>query len=112
MTYTLEQKREAFELRQLWWRYPSFSDEFLRSWTRVSDDVRCISTEDLESLGAEYHIGPTAPTPPRVLSELEGVLLEALKVMVRRVRTGYDGLPQGHGIRMAEEAIQKAEAKQ
>jgi hypothetical protein len=35
-------------------------------------------------------------------------LLEALQALLVRVTKGYDGLPQGHGVRIAEAAIAKA----
>ena len=35
-------------------------------------------------------------------------LLEALQALLKRVKVGYDGLPQGHGVRITEAAIAKA----
>lgn len=35
-------------------------------------------------------------------------LLEALQALLLRVTKGYDGLPQGYGIKLAEAAIAKA----
>lgn len=35
-------------------------------------------------------------------------LLEALQALLVRVTKGYDGLPQGHGVRIAAAAIAKA----
>ncbi len=85
MSYTLEQKRDAFERGELWWRFPSFGDDFHRQWTLMSNDLgEClVRDKDFDMQGAEYLIGPT---PPRVLSELEGELLEALKELLIDMR--------------------------
>jgi hypothetical protein len=79
MSYTLEQKREALHCNELWWRLPNELGAGDRKWS-LCFYHGCISSSE-----AEYHIGPTAPTPPRVLSELEGGLLEALKEIDSRL---------------------------
>ena len=109
MSYTLEQKREAWALRQLWWRFPESSLEHSKAWTSVSDDFDGSSIPQdrhLNRSGAEYHIGPT---PPRVLSELEGELLEALKEVFEQC-DGYVPNTSKATWRKAAAAIQKAES--
>jgi len=112
MSYTLEQKREALAKGELWWRFPSFGDDFHRTWTLMSNDLQdcLVRDKDLGMPGAEYFIGPI---PPRVLSELEGELLEALKAMVSCWRSvclshGWDPEHVVEAVR-AKAAIQKAE---
>lgn len=45
------------------------------------------------------------------MTDLEKQMADALRVLVKRCRTGFDGLPQGQGIRMAEEALAKFDAQ-
>ena len=106
MNYTLEQKREALAKGELWWRFPSFGDDFHRTWTLMSNDLQdcLVRDKDLGMPCAEYLIGPT---PPRVLSELEVELLDALKGLVALSHSGCVG-PWD----IARAAIQKAEAQQ
>lgn len=74
MSYTLEQKREALERNELWVRYPSSRFERERIWERVDPLAKTI-TQYLRHRSGLYFIGPT---PPRVLSELEGELANVL----------------------------------
>lgn len=103
MNYTLEQKREALAKGELWWRFPSFGDDFHRTWTLMSNDLQdcLVRDKDLGMPGAEYLIGPT---PPRVLSELEVELLDALKYARRFLK------PEDHDCAFVDAAIQKAES--
>lgn len=48
----------------------------------------------------------------RRLHEVNAELVEALSALLKRVMTGYDGLPQGRGVIMAEAAIAKATGEQ
>lgn len=110
MSYTLEQKREALAKGELWWRFPDERNPIDKEWSL------CLSRGCDESLEAEYHIGPTAPTaptPPRVLSELEGELLEALKAVLPYLTDGEDAGDEAAQLApIARAAIQKAEAQQ
>lgn len=85
MSYTLEQKREAVKRNELWWMCLDTDDEYLSKWTSVHQDMGGVNFHDgyLLQDGTEYFIGPT---PPRVLSELEGELLEALKELLIDMR--------------------------
>ena len=83
MSYTLEQKAVAYVENTLWWRFPDNQDSDHRRWTRVADDIAQIMTRELQDDKAEYFIGPTHP---RVLSELEGELLEALNELLIDMR--------------------------
>lgn len=85
MNYTLEQKREALAKGELWWRFPKSVIDENRVWSRVDEDYRQDTPSDaaLRRSFSEYFIGPT---PPRVLSELEGELLEALKELLIDMR--------------------------
>ena len=101
MSYTLEQKEFAQSVGSLWWRFPNEHGTIDKAWSICLEDV-------LSAPGAEYHIGPT---PPRVLSELEGELLEALKLL--EGTCGAPALEYDSPIRiLARAAIQKAEAQQ
>lgn len=56
---------------------------------------------------SEYHIGPT---PPRVLSELEGELLEALKAVLPYLTDGEDAGDEATKLApIVRAAIKKAE---
>jgi len=102
MSYTLEQKREAVKRNELWWRFPNELGAGDRAWSLCGCGI--------SSSEAEYHIGPTAPTPPRVLSELEGELLEACKRLIGSLGVMI-GDPDNDGdIIFARAAIKKAEA--
>ena len=94
MNYTLEQKREALAKGELWWRFPNADYASDAEWTNEADMA-------VRSPTAEYFIGPT---PPRVLSELEGELLEALKYARRFLK------PEDHDCAFVDAAIQKAES--
>ena len=119
MNYTLEQKRDAVKRGDLWWRFPEMADEHHQRWTLVHEDLEhYVEDEDLQHKDGIYHIGPTSPTeptPPRVLSELEGELLEALKWMRQHVvelcLTHNHPIPQA-SLDRSTAAIQKAEAQQ
>jgi hypothetical protein len=105
MSYTLEQKAVAYVENTLWWRFPDNSDSDHRRWTRVADDIAPIKTRELQDDKAEYFIGPT---PPRVLSELEGELLEALKEVFEQC-DGYVPNTSKATWRKAAAVISKAE---
>ena len=113
MSYTLEQKREAMKKGELWWRLPESPLEYSKNWTSVSIDLRGgfgAKTRYLDLTAAEYHIGPT---PPRVLSELERELLEALKAVLPYLTDGEDAGDEATQLApIARTAIQKAEAQQ
>jgi hypothetical protein len=94
MSHTLEQKREAVKRNGLWVRFPESCYVGNRLWSLADQEY-------LELPTAVYFIGPT---PPRVLSELEGELLEALKGLVALSHSGCVG-PWD----VARAAIQKAE---
>ena len=81
MSYTLEQMALASIGDQLWWRLPAAKDGS-EEWSIVSHDFAKVTPEDLQHPDAVYFIGPT---PPRVLSELEGELLDALKELHERL---------------------------
>ena len=83
MSYTLEQKQAAVDRMELWWRFPGSESSYSDQWTKVSTDIIDVEICDLPTIGAEYFIGPT---PPRVLSELEGELLEALNELLIDMR--------------------------
>lgn len=106
MNYTLEQKREAHGKGELWWRFPHHHSYQAKAWSLINDDFggEPADDSDFDRRRAEYFIGPT---PPRVLSELEGELLEALKGLVALSHSGCVG-PWD----IARAAIQKAEAQQ
>ena len=99
MSYTLEQKEFAQSVGSLWWRFPNEHVPIDKAWSLCLEDV-------LSAPGAEYHIGPT---PPRVLSELEGELLEALKEVFEQC-DGYVPNTSKATWRKAAAAIQKAES--
>lgn len=103
MNYTLEQKREALAEGELWWRFPKSGIDENRAWARVNEDYEPDTPSDaaLSRSFFEYFIGPT---PPRVLSELEGELLEALKYARRFLK------PEDHDCAFVDAAIQKAES--
>lgn len=110
MIYTLEQKREALAKGELWWRFPKSAIDENRAWARVNEDYEPDTPSDaaLSRIFSEYFIGPT---PPRVLSELEGELQEALKALllavdIDTVRMLVDDEPFDN----AQAAIQKAES--
>ena len=115
MSYTLEQKAVAYVENTLWWRFPDNQDSDHRRWTRVADDIAPIRTRELQDDKAEYFIGPT---PPRVLSELEGELLEALKGLDEAYCRCMEPLTRDERTEdrkrliAARAAIQKAEAQQ
>lgn len=46
------------------------------------------------------------------MTDNEKRLAEALRALIKRVRVGYDGLPQGQGLRLAEEALAAHDAAQ
>ena len=75
MNYTLEQKALAVLENNLWWRMPNGSPDE-QEWSLIVDDIGGVTTEDLKHEDAVYFIGST---PPRVLSELEGELANALE---------------------------------
>jgi hypothetical protein len=111
MSYTLEQKRDAVKRKELWWMCIGTDDEYLSKWTSVHQDMGGVNFHDgyLLQDGTEYFIGPT---PPRVLSELEGELLEACKRLIGSLGVMI-GDPESDGdIIFARAAIQKAEAQQ
>lgn len=103
MSYTLEQKREALAKGELWWRFPISKFEENKQWSRPH-------IQYITNPAAIYFIGST---PPRVLSELEGELLEALKWMHQHVLelclTHNHPLPQA-SLDRSTAAIQKAES--
>ena len=76
MSYTLEQKIEARAKGELWWRFPIPKFEENKQWSRPN-------ILHITSPVAIYFIGPT---PPRVRSELEGELLEALNELLIDMR--------------------------
>ena len=109
MSYALEQKREALQKGELWWRFPNELGAGDRAWSLCGCGI--------SSSEAEYHIGPTAPTPPRVLSELEGELLEELKYLVEVAESAMRAANRDGGeydigemLQSPLAAIQKAEA--
>jgi len=112
MSYTLEQKREALAKGDLWWRFPEFDDDHHRKWTLMNVDLDgwIAMLSDFDMPGAEYHIGPTAP---RVLSELDGELLDLLNGVLKMER-GSSGriIIEGWQEEAIRAAIQKAEAQQ
>ena len=110
MNYTLKQKREAFSQRKLWWRFPESTSEMMREWSLMNDDYEGGIPSDamLERASAQYRIGPT---PPRVLSELEVELLEALKEVFEQC-DGYVPNTSKATWRKAAAVIAKAEAPQ
>jgi hypothetical protein len=119
MSYTLEQKRDAVKRKELWWMCIGTDDEHLSKWTSVHQDMGGVNFHDgyLLQDGTEYFIGaaapgsPTAPTPPRVLSELEGELLEALKAVLPYLTDGEDAGDEATQLApIVRAAIQKAEA--
>mgnify|MGYP003492872625 CR=1 FL=1 len=110
MSYTLEQKRDALKSNELWWRFPEWDDDHHRKWTLMNVDLDgCIvMPSDFDMTGAEYFIGPT---PPRVLSELEGELLEALKAVLPYLTDGEDAGDEATQLApIVRAAIKKAES--
>ena len=107
MSYTLEQKAVAYVENTLWWRFPDNQDSDHRRWTRVADDIAPIRTRELQDGKAEYFIGPTHP---RVLSELEGELMEACKRLMGSLGVMIGDPENDDDIIFARAAIKKAEA--
>lgn len=112
MDYTYQEKCVAAIECKLWWRFPDSVHECDREWARVTDDVTNVVASDLSKTNAEYHIGDEPPKPPRVLSELERELLEALESMVGMHEEGatLHGLV-GPTIDLARAAIAKAKGE-
>ena len=100
--YTLEQKREAFDRGELWWRFPKSGYPEDRKWMLLSDDIISFDGSCANDPDSEYHIGPT---PPRVLTELEQELLKQLKEATRLLDTylpDADTWPMHNAIAKAE----------
>lgn len=76
MSYTIKQKREAVDRNELWVCFPNGCYVSSNQWRSAHPALLELST-------AIYFIGPT---PPRVLSELEGELLDALKELLIDMR--------------------------
>lgn len=106
MSYTLEQKALAAISDHLWWRLPACKDGS-EAWSLVSHDFTKVTLEDLQHPDAVYFIGPT---PPPVLSELEGELLEALKEVFEQC-DGYVPNTSKATWRKVAAVIQKAEGQ-
>lgn len=79
MEYTYQEKCVAAIECKLWWRFPEALGAGSQNWTLITDDLISIESKDLRKPGVEYYIGDEPPKPPRVLSELERELLEALE---------------------------------
>lgn len=104
MSYTLEQKREALAKGELWWRRPL--SQLLGEWEKFP---YYSASPHINDPRAKYHIGQT-PTPPRVLSELEGELLEALKTLIDAHPIPSSVCSDRPAYEQARAAIQKAES--
>ena len=105
MSYTIEQKREALKRLELWWRVPGPNSQDCE-WSRF---IMTANSSYLDTKHAEYFIGPT---PPRVLTELEGELLGALKAIEQAAfndRDCHRSSPTWQAITKASEVLQKAE---
>lgn len=89
-----------------WNACDGLSTEALEHKTVIDAVHRCVAVQNKWRKGRQELANLTRAHAS--LREVNAEMLEALQALLLRVTKGYDGLPQGYGIKLAEAAIAKA----